>query len=74
MLHRGVPTRTATYLTLSDMLGAQFLPNKAGSFTYDKDVIRALTVDRAAYEPEGRERSSVGRNRFHYSGSSPTAA
>ena len=37
MLHRGVPTRTATYLTLSDMLGAQILTNKAGSFTRDKD-------------------------------------
>ena len=36
MLHRGVPTRTATYLTLSDMLGAQILRNKAGSFTRDK--------------------------------------
>ena len=39
MLHRGVPTRTATYLTLSDMLGAQILTNKAGSFTYDKDIL-----------------------------------
>ena len=28
----------ATYLTLSDMLGAQFLPNKAGSFTRNKDI------------------------------------
>ena len=39
MLHLGVPTRTATYLTLSDILGAQILPNKAGSFTYDKEMM-----------------------------------
>ena len=42
MLHRGVPTRTATYLTLSDMLGAQILTNKAGSFTRDKEIVPSL--------------------------------
>ena len=37
MLHRGVPKRTATYLTLSNILGAQILRNKAHSFTHNKD-------------------------------------
>eukprot|EP01043_Picozoa_sp_COSAG02_P057938 COSAG02_NODE_7123_length_3170_cov_2.462390_4_plen_46_part_00 len=41
MLHRGVPKRTATYLTLSNMIGAQILRNKARSFTRDKDLSTA---------------------------------
>ena len=42
MLHRGVPKRTATYLTLSNIMGAQILPNKARSFTEDKDLLSCI--------------------------------